>query len=264
MVKRVAYAWDRLVAPPRGTVILIFHRVGRRTESRVDLPEWLFEEQMAFLSQEGTASDLGDVLPALGVGADASAVDRVVVTFDDGTADFVDVALPVLVRFQIPVTLYVATDFVESGRPFPQDAQPVSWAGLADAVSTGLVTIGSHTHSHLLLDRLSPAAAAEDLDRSIDLIGSRLGLEARHFAYPKAVLATPQVEVVVRSRFLSAAVAGTRANIPGRTDTYRLSRSPVQVDDGTRYFRRKVTGGMRLEDELRRLANVRRLAGKTN
>ena len=63
-------------------------------------------------------------------------------------------AVPILVRCRIPVTIYVSTDFVETGKFFPGEGQPVSWAGLADSVSTGLVAIGSHTHSHALLDRL--------------------------------------------------------------------------------------------------------------
>ena len=47
----------------------------------------------------------------------------------------------------------------------------------------------------------------------------------------------------------------------GRTDLHRLRRSPVQVGDGMRWFRRKAAGGMALEDDLRTLRNRRRYAG---
>jgi peptidoglycan/xylan/chitin deacetylase (PgdA/CDA1 family) len=187
----------------------------------------------------------------------------VVVTFDDGTPDFVEEALPILVRHRVPATLYLATDFVERGRPFPGSGAPLSWSALADAVSTGLVTVGSHTHTHALLDRVPATEVDGELDRSIGLIGERLGVECRHFAYPKALAPTPAADRAVRARFASAALAGTRANIYGRTDPYRLARSPVQVDDGLGFFARKVDGGMRMEDDLRRLVNRRRLAGAT-
>ena len=58
----------------------------------------------------------------------------VAITFDDGTADFADVALPVLVEHRVPATLYVATDFVERGTTFPNDGVPLSWTALRDAV----------------------------------------------------------------------------------------------------------------------------------
>jgi peptidoglycan/xylan/chitin deacetylase (PgdA/CDA1 family) len=261
-LKRVAVAHDLVRRPGRGIVMLCYHRVGRRTTSRVDLPGWLFEEQLARLMAGPGVVGLNDALAAL-AGPPPSSPDPVAITFDDGTADFVEEALPILVRHRVPATLYVATDFVEHGRPFPDAGAPVSWSGLADAISTGLVTVGSHTHTHALLDRLSADGVDGELDRSIDLIGERLGVEARHFAYPKALAGSPAADRAVRARFASAALAGTQANTYGGTDPYRLARSPIQVDDGLAFFARKVAGGMRMEDDLRRLVNRRRLAGAT-
>jgi peptidoglycan/xylan/chitin deacetylase (PgdA/CDA1 family) len=261
-LKRAAAAHDMVRRPQPGLVVLCYHRVGRRTTSRVDLPSGLFEEQMARLMAGRGVVDLDGALTALAGPAPAEP-GAVVITFDDGTADFVEEALPILVRHRVPATLYVATDFVERGRPFPGSGTALSWSALADAVSTGLVTVGSHTDTHALLDRLPDAAVDGELDRSITLIGERLGVEARHFAYPKALAPTPAADRAVRARFASAALAGTRANPYGRTDPYRLARSPVQVDDGLDFFARKVVGGMRMEDDLRRLVNRRRLAGAT-
>jgi peptidoglycan/xylan/chitin deacetylase (PgdA/CDA1 family) len=243
-------------------VVLCYHRVGRHSTTRVDLPGWLFEEQMTRLTSGPGVVDLEGALAAV-AGPPPSGCDAVAVTFDDGTADFVEEALPILVRHRVPATLYVATDFVERGRPFPDDGVPLSWSALADAVSTGLVTIGSHTHTHALLDRLPAGEVDDELDRSITLIGERLGVEPRHFAYPKALPGSPASDRAVRARFASAALAGTRPNPYGRTDPYRLARSPVQVDDGLNFFGRKMAGGMRVEDDLRRLINRRRLAGAT-
>ena len=262
-LKRLATGYDNLLGHKRGIVILGYHRVGRRTSARVDLPESLFDEQIARLATAPGATDLDNALALLTNGP-PDEPDPVVVTFDDGTSDFVEVALPVLVRYRVPATLYVATEFIETGRVFPGNGVPASWTALADAVSTGLVTVGSHTHTHALLDRISERAAGEELDRSIGLIGERLGIEARHFAYPKAVLGTTEAQRQVRSRFATAALAGTRPNAYGSTDPHRLNRSPVQVEDGLHYFERKVQGGMRLEDDIRRLANRRRFASKTS
>jgi peptidoglycan/xylan/chitin deacetylase (PgdA/CDA1 family) len=187
----------------------------------------------------------------------------VAVTFDDGTADFAEVALPVMVEHGVPSTLYVATDFVDRGIPFPDDGVAITWSALGDAVATGLVDIGSHTHHHALLDRLPAAEVDDELDRSVELIGERLGVPARHFAYPKAVMGSAAADRAVRARFDSAAVAGTRVNAFGDTDPYRLARSPIQVSDGMRWFKRKVAGGMRFEDDVRRLVNRKRYAGAT-
>ena len=65
------------------------------------------------------------------------ASDAVVVTFDDGTADFADVVLPILARHSIPVTLYVATDFVERHRRFPNDGRPLSCTSASTSTRRG-------------------------------------------------------------------------------------------------------------------------------
>ena len=261
LLKIAAAGSDALRRVPDGAVILLYHRVGGGSGTAVDLPPALFASQMDELRSAGQATSLDEMLALTSAGHDAPATRPVVVTFDDGTADFADQALPVLVEAKVPVTLYVATDFVENGRSFPHDGTPLSWSALRDALDTGLVTVGSHTHTHSLLDRLAPKEVADELDRSVKLIEDRLGVSPEHFAYPKALLGSPAAQDAVRRRFRSAALAGTRTNPYGATDVYRLGRSPVQVADGMAWFRRKARGGMSFEDDVRRLANRRRYAG---
>jgi peptidoglycan/xylan/chitin deacetylase (PgdA/CDA1 family) len=263
-VKVASAAADRLRPDVAGVVILIYHRVGGGSSLEVDLDPGLFDHQMAAVAASNRVLSLSAALERLDSPADDAGA--VVVTFDDGTADFVDVALPILERHGVCATLYAATAFIEDGIDFPDHGRPVSWAALRDACATGLVDVGSHTHRHRLLDRVTPAEAAEELDRSAGLIAERLGRPALDFAYPKAVAGTPAVAQLVRDRFRSAALAGTRVNPyrsqqpPRATDPQFLARSPIQVSDGMQYFERKLVGGMALEDSLRRVMNRARYA----
>jgi peptidoglycan/xylan/chitin deacetylase (PgdA/CDA1 family) len=286
-IKNVAAAVDRVRHPPAGVVVLIYHRVGGGSGSEVDLSSQAFDEQMAWLAESGRVVTLDRAVDLLAAECEAPAsvarsgereYDRhtgssrgqrseplgslgplpaspIVVTFDDGTADLADFATPILERHGVPATVYLATRFVDERRSFQGDATPLSWSAVSDMASTGLVAFGSHTHNHLLLDRLTPADAADELDRSRALIEAHVGAPAHHFAYPKAVAPSPQVEPLVRERFRSAALGGNRPNRVGATDTHRLARTAVQVSDGFRYFVRKAHGGMAFEDSLRRAVN---------
>jgi peptidoglycan/xylan/chitin deacetylase (PgdA/CDA1 family) len=267
VIKEAAVATDVVRRPPAGVVVLIYHRVGARSGLEFDLPVALFAAQMETLAASGRVVTLGNALARLGHpiedGGSGAGADPVVLTFDDGTADFVEHALPILERHQLPVTLYAATGFIEEGRSFPGEGRPLSWRGLADACATGLVDVGSHTDGHRLLDRLPPDQVDDELDRSIELIGEHLGHLPLDFAYPKAVPGSPAADRGVRRRFRSAALGGSRPNRFGTTDPYRLARSPIQRSDGMRWFDRKVRGGMAAEETLRRLANRWRYAGAT-
>jgi peptidoglycan/xylan/chitin deacetylase (PgdA/CDA1 family) len=211
-----------------------------------------FDRQVAWLAAHRRVLSLDEAADELSGGDDVRP--GVVLTFDDGTPDWAEGAVAVLERHRVPATMYVATGFVEDGRPLPDGCPPISWAALADLAATGLVTIGSHTHSHALLDRLPPDEVGGELDRSIELIGERLGVEARHFAYPKALAGSTVAEAEVRRRFRTATLAGTRPNRAG-ADLHRLARSPIQASDLPRHFVAKVDGGMAFEDDVRSLAN---------
>ena len=261
-VKVTAATVDRLRPKHDGVVVLIYHRVGRRTSLEVDLPTSLFDEQMAALAETGRVTTLDAALDWLGAPAPETE-SPIVVTFDDGTDDLADIATPILERYAIPATLYVATEFVDRDMRFPADGRALSWASLAQMVQTGLITVGSHTHTHALLDRLDADAAAAEIDTSNRLIEDHVGYRPRHFAYPKAVPPSPTIDRLIRTSYRSAAVAGTRPNRRGRTDVHLLARSPIQLGDGMRWFECKLTGGMAFEDDLRRLVNRRRYSQAT-
>lgn len=263
-MKAVSAAADLVRREPPGVVVLLYHQVGAPMPSAVNLPPSRFDEQLDHLVARGGVATLDDGLAAMRRStAPLRERPKVVVTFDDGTADFVERAVPLLVRHRVPATLYVATRWLDEGASFWDDGTVLSWSALRDAMGTGFVTIGSHTHTHALLDRLPEAAIADELDRSIGRIEDELGVTPEHFAYPKALAPSPAADLAVRARFRSAALAGTRRNTYRGTDPFLFSRSPVQAADGMTWFKRKAAGGMGLEDDLRQIVNRRRYVGAT-
>ena len=260
IAKRVAVAVDQVSPRVDGVVVLAYHRVGGRTDSPVDIPTSVFRRQLEHLAAGADVLTLDSALRVLLGGHDAAG--RRVLTFDDGTSDFVDVVLPLLVELHVPATLYLATGPVDSGAPYPGGARPLTWNAVRECVSTGLVDIGSHTHTHALLDRRDPLEVELELDVCDERIATEVGTAPTHFAYPKAVVGTDHAVAAVRRRYRTAAVAGTRPNVPGSTDPWRLHRSPIQASDDWAAFVRKAAGGMRAEDDVRRMLNAVRYRGR--
>lgn len=259
-LKTSAVAADRLRGPRPGVVVLIYHRVGAGSGLELDLAVDTFDAQMAELAASGRVVSLGQAVSVLAA-PEPPDQDPIVVTFDDGPADFADVAVPILDRHAIPATMYLATAFLEEQREFSYGAPPMSWAAMRDTLTTGLITVGSHTHTHALLDRISDEQVDEELTTSITLIEDRLGVTPKHFAYPKSLAPSDTADRAVRERFESAALAGTRPNPYLSTDPHRLARSPIQAGDEMRWFRAKVAGGMGFEDGVRQLVNRWRYSG---
>lgn len=254
-LRQVAIAADHVLPSGPGVTVLSYHQVGGPRPGSVNLPVGAFAEQMAALASQDLGCEpvtLDHAVATLAAGS-RPATDQVVITFDDGTADFVEHAVPILAEHGLPATLYLATAFVEERRSFWDDGSVLSWSGLRDAVATGLVSIGTHTHTHVLLDRADAAAAVRELETSMRLVEERLGVTPLHFAYPKAVAPArgSETDLAVREKVRSAAIAGGRVNRFGSTDLWRLARTPVVAADDLGAFARKVRGGLRLEGEVR-------------
>lgn len=116
---------------------------------------------------------------------------RLVLTFDDGTSDFVEYALPVLQELGFSATLFIVAGLVGKRRVWTAlDGQPaltpvplLGTTDIRDLRHMGF-TIGSHTVSHPWL----PALNYEDVSREVRLsrvmLSDLLGEPVRWFAYP--------------------------------------------------------------------------------
>ncbi|MPZ18388.1 MAG: polysaccharide deacetylase family protein [Luteitalea sp.] len=94
----------------RSPRILMYHRFGEQTRS-----PWpdraIFERQIRYLRSKFQVISLAELTESLAAGSPRQ--NAVVLTIDDGYEDFYSVAYPILRKYDVPATLYVATDFID-------------------------------------------------------------------------------------------------------------------------------------------------------
>jgi peptidoglycan/xylan/chitin deacetylase (PgdA/CDA1 family) len=180
----------------------------------------LFAEQMALLHLEGAHPvTLATLMNAL-AGKQALPAHPVVLTFDDGYADFATAVEPVMARYG-----FVATDFVVSG--FVNRPRYMTAAQLQQMVANGMV-IGSHTVHHVDLARMPLAAAGAEIDSSKAALEKLLGQPVLDFAYPYG-----GVDAAIQQLVQQAGYRDAVSTIPG----------DVQSLNGRFAFRRVEIGG---------------------
>ncbi len=236
-----------------GPRVLSYHQVGTSFGREMEVSTRAFSYQISWLLNRGEIIRLEDLFDRY----DEPDADRLfVLTFDDGFADVYHNAFPVLQELGVPFTLYLATSPIETGHPMDPKypgAAPLTWEQVREMQASGLMTIGAHTHTHPDLRMLSTEEIERELSISDYLIEMNTGLRPRHFAYPWGYW-SPLATGVVRERYESATV-GSGPPIDRNTSEYAVYRTPVQRSDGTWLFRRRIVGGFRLEDLVRRRLN---------
>ncbi len=182
--------------------ILIYHRVSPNVVEDTECHNWnvhpdVFRGQLEHLKKEGyPVLSLNEAIERLNAN-DPLPQRAVAITFDDGYRNNFLHAYPVLKELGLPATIFLATAYMDTGKPFPfctWDAKhahhspeevwvPLRWEDCREMSESGLMTFGSHTHSHGDFADMSAPQFKEDVSRSVELIQKYAG-PAKVFAYP--------------------------------------------------------------------------------
>lgn len=172
-------------------VVLCYHGVSETWPASTSVRPADFEAQLADFVRRGyRGATLAEALSSPPTGR------TLVVTFDDAHGSVWEHARPAMAQLGLPGTVYVPTDYPDSGRPMAWDGYDawlgtehegelacMSWEQLRELAAGGW-EIGAHTRSHPRLSRLGDGEIAAELEGSRRVCEERIGAPCRSFAYP--------------------------------------------------------------------------------
>lgn len=216
--------------------ILMYHSIAADADPR--FRRWTvrpahFANQLAYLMDTGYTPITVSHLRAAFAGELALPPRPVVLTFDDGFADFHTTVLPLLSARRMTATLYLATGHINGtsawlAREGEADRPLLTWGQINEVLAAG-IEIGAHSHTHTQLDILSTAAATQEITRPRREIGDHTGVLVTSFAYPFGYFSAANRRAVRDAGYTSAcavkyAMSGTD------DDPFALSRLIVTAD----------------------------------
>jgi peptidoglycan/xylan/chitin deacetylase (PgdA/CDA1 family) len=203
MTARQGGAPGRAAAVDTSLLVLAFHRVVARRERDHDLTWAAFVD---FLDRVGASHDFQGELDQAPTGR------KIVLSFDDATTDHARVGEE-LARRGLPGIFFVPTGRLgAAGYLQPED--------LAELRARGH-TVASHGVTHRLLDTLSPAEVAQEVESSKLELEDLLGVTVAYFAPPGGVAVAGLDAVLAR--------AGYRASRSMRWGVYTSERDRWQI-----------------------------------
>jgi peptidoglycan/xylan/chitin deacetylase (PgdA/CDA1 family) len=168
--------------------ILFYHRVADDHLNAWTMSTRRFAAQIHWLRTRFDLVSLSEAKSRIAAGRNS--VPTACITFDDGYADNMHFAVPLLLRNKIPFTYFVSTNHVLRGEAFPHDVAarcplaPNTAADLKHLAAEG-VDIGGHTRGHVDLGAVaSPQQLAGEISGCKRELEELIERQVRYFAFP--------------------------------------------------------------------------------
>jgi peptidoglycan/xylan/chitin deacetylase (PgdA/CDA1 family) len=187
---------------------LLYHSLTSQASGayrRFAVDPGVFRAQMDLLAEAGVrTATIGELL-ALGPDVPPATV---AITFDDGFAELIDVALPTLRDRGLRATAYLVSGYIGGTSQWLErdgegDRPLISWADARSLEAEGL-EVGGHGHRHLSLDLLGSHDAFADIDASRRILEDGLGRRVDTFAYPYGYHTNTTKALVRQAGYISA------------------------------------------------------------
>lgn len=229
--------------------ILLYHSISEETSAPFKpftVTPARFATHMAHLQAHAyTVLTVAQLRAAINTPDYAWPVRPVVLTFDDGFADFYTNAFPILSNYGFAATLHVTTGFVGATsrwlKPAGEAARPMlTWSQLREIQSYG-IECGAHTQHHPQLDILPRQKAYQEITLAKFVLEQELGQSVISFAYPYGYY-DATVRDMVRVAGYRSACALKQAMSSSIDDPWAVARMMVTHDTAVGTFARLLQG----------------------
>lgn len=232
--------------------VLMYHSISKKPEivghpyfETNTFPE-TFRSQMEYLHRNGYSSvSLAEIYSLSCV--PKSEGKTVVITFDDGYADFREYALPVLSELGFFATVFVPTSYIGIKRKEFMGRECMTWSEIRECMKHG-THFGSHSSTHPRLDRLTFVNMEDELKNSKMELEMHLGKEIDSFSFPFAFPETDKRFITRYQECLERqgyriAVNTRIGRVKKGIERFSIPRIPINDYDDVSFLKAKLEGG---------------------
>lgn len=251
------YAWWKAAVSWQQPRVLMYHMVREHVAgakfNKLRVTPAAFEKQVAWLHAQGFHFV---TMQELYTGWAKLPEKTVAITFDDGYADNLVNALPVLQKYNAKATIYVVVDRHERDwssykKAHHNSGELARETKLTDEqvrllVDSGLIEIGSHTLTHVNLATADPVLKEKELVESRQQLQALTGQPIDSFAYPFGIYGQQDV-ILARQAGYTTAVTTVEGIDPLSPvpDFLQLQRIKVSGKDNLLAFICRIKTGKR-------------------
>jgi len=226
--------------------VLMYHQVSLSKSEGLTIAAERLEAQFAFLNEKGYQSyHCSELLNLRKLPHDKN----VVITFDDGYVDQLELAYPLLKKYGLKATFFIPLKYLGRTDEWNTPSYPIMTAAQLRSLDPSVVELGFHSFAHRKYDEMTQEEVEADTKACFEMTSEeKLPLSAvlayPYGKYPKTGSAQSQFEKhLTDSQFQLAFRIGNRINSFPFKKPFEVQRIDVKGEYSLKKFKRKLQFG---------------------
>lgn len=233
----------------KGLPVLLYHKFSVSEKDTLTVTAAEFENHLKFLREENynsiTAADLISYIDK----KKSLPENPVLITIDDGFTSIIELAYPLLNKYNMRATIFLPTKFIGDESRWENDPKPILTVSQLASIDKEVFELALHSHSHINFKNISTDEIKNDLINNISFLEQNKIQFTFALAYPfggrpkeKAALGLMK-DLLSELKIKIAFRIGNRVNTLPVKDVYEIKRIDVQGTDSLRKFKTKLKKG---------------------
>lgn len=229
--------------------ILMYHDVTPDRSEGLTISAQKLEEQLAFLAENGFRTyHLAELMDYNKLPHDKN----VVITFDDAYCSQLELAYPLLQKYNLKATFFVPLAYLGKTDEWNTSSIPIMTAAQLKSMSPQTIELGFHSYHHKMYSTMRIAEIEEDTALCFQTVSENDLPISATLAYPygKYPKGSPEkeefVQVLENHGFRYGLRIGNRVNKFPFKNPFEIQRIDVKGEFSLKQFRRKLKYGKRM------------------
>ena len=161
---------------------------------------------------------------------------QVVITFDEGYRDTLNIAAEILEKYNMPFTVFISPGLIQSG-----DERYMDEFMLRELTKVKGCSIGAHGYTHKSLIECDDSELKYEIEDSKKWLEDLLSMPVNTMSYPYGAVNNRVYDQVKKAGYTIAATSQPGSNSEG-VDNLRINRTDIWSVDDVKIFGQKVMG----------------------
>lgn len=210
----------------KGIPVLCYHHLADNGNPMggYNLDPSLLEEQFKYLKKLGYQTVSLDQFYSYIKGESGADFPKrpILLTFDDGSLTHKTVLVSLLKKYGFRASIFIYPSTISN----PKYKFYMRWPDLKEALSSGVLDLGSHTLYHPKLPAMKRAEIRKQLRESKAILEAKTGHKVKDLAYPFGLFDVRVIEEAKEAGYRMAFTVNPGKNVPS-TDPYTVHRSLI-------------------------------------